>query len=125
MSPRFADRAELVVLLVDAVLLAVLELFLLPLWIGGVPFPVTALLAAVTVPLLVRRAAKLGTGLLVAASPAVVWLLAILVFGLGGPGGDQVLLPDWRTLVLVGLGLLPAAVVLGSVTARPKGGADG
>jgi hypothetical protein len=101
------------VLLVDAVLLAAVELLYLPLRIGAVPVPVTILLAAVTTPWLVRSAARLGGGGIVAASPLVMWVLGVLVFGLAGPGGDVLLPVDWRSLALLGAGMFPGAVALG------------
>jgi hypothetical protein len=103
----------LVALLVDAVLLAAVELLYLPLWIGAVPFPITILLAAVTTPWLVRSAARLGGGGLVAASPLVVWVLGVLVLGVAGPGGDVLLPARWQSLALLGGGMFPGAVALG------------
>lgn len=105
-------------LLLDAVLLAVIELLFLPLYLGGVQFPVTAALAAVTTPLLVSEAARLSSrrG---AAAPFVVWLLTVFVFGVLGPGGDMVLIGnDWRSFLLLGAGSLPSVIMLGIVSAR-------
>jgi hypothetical protein len=111
-------RITLVVLVFDAVALATVELFYLPLRVGATPLPITILLAAVTTPWLVRSAAELGGPRLMAAVPLVVWLLAIGVLGVGGPGGDVLLAADWRSgLLLVG-GTLPAAVALGRAMAR-------
>lgn len=103
----------LVALLVDAVLLAAVELLYLPLQIGAVPFPITILLTAVTTPWLVRSAARLGAGAVVAASPLVMWVLGVFVLGVAGPGGDVLLPVDWRSLVLLGGGMFPGAVALG------------
>lgn len=119
------DWTVLVVLTGDAVLLAVLELFFLPLRLDGyvlprlgdLPFLVSVLLAAVTTPLLVTRAAGLVARRL-AGVPLAAWLLTLLLLGAGGPGGDVVLLVDWRTLALLGAGALPAAVALGNALAR-------
>lgn len=108
-------RVSLAVLTVDAVVLAALELLYLPLRIGAVAFPVTALVAAVTNPWLVRSAAALGGRF--AAVPLVAWVVAILVFGVAGPGGDVLLPADWRSFLLLGGGLFPAAVTLGGALA--------
>ena len=117
-SAPHRDWLQLVVLTVDSVLLAVLELFFLPLRLGGsVAFPITALVAAITLPLLVNRAAVAGRRPLVAGCPLWAWLLTVAVFGVGGPGGDIVLIADWRALLLLGAGVLPAAVALGRVKA--------
>ncbi|MBE9375670.1 hypothetical protein IQ251_14550 [Saccharopolyspora sp. HNM0983] len=107
------DRVLLGVLVLDAVLLAVLELLFLPLWLGTVQFPITAAVAAVTTPLLVAEAARLSRSRLVAAAPLLAWLVAMFVFGVLGPGGDIVLIGDWRALLLIGGGALPGAMMLG------------
>lgn len=117
-------RLTLVVLILDAAALAVVELLYLPLSVGGVPFPITILLATVSTPWLVRSAADLGGPRMVAAIPLVVWVLVIGVFGVGGPGGDVLLAADWRSVLLVCAGIFPAALVLGRARARsPVAGA--
>jgi hypothetical protein len=105
------------VLAVDAILLGVLELFFLPLRLGVVEFPITALVAAVATPWLVSRAASAVRRPLIAGIPLWAWLLTVAVFGVGGPGGDIVLLADWRALLLLGAGVIPSAVVLGRIKA--------
>ncbi|MGH3833215.1 MAG: hypothetical protein ACRDRS_22740 [Pseudonocardiaceae bacterium] len=122
MSPL--ARVTLVVLVFDAFALAAVELFYLPLRVGTVPFPITILLAAVSTPWLVRSAAELGGPRVVAAVPLVVWVLVIGVLGVGGPGvggsgGDVLLAADWRSVLLLAGGMVPAAVALGRVLARP------
>ena len=99
-------------LAVDAALLAMLELFYLTLAAGPVPLPVSAVVALVSTPWLVRRAGEQG-GPGSAALPLVVWTLTIAVLGLAGPGGDVLLLSDWTSLALVVAGMIPAAFVLG------------
>lgn len=119
------DRLLFALLLLDSVVLAVIELLFLPLRfdgyllpdLGGFPLPITVLLAAVTTPLLVSVASKLTPRLSLAAAPLLVWILALGVFGLAGPGGDLVLIQDWRSLLLLAAGALPAAMTLGGVRA--------
>jgi hypothetical protein len=111
-------RITLVVLVFDALALAVVELLYLPLRMGAVPFPITVLLAVVSTPWLVRSAAELGGPRVVAAVPLVVWVLALGVLGVGGPGGDVLLPVDWRSVLLLSGGMFPAAVLLGRVLAR-------
>ncbi|OZM73678.1 hypothetical protein CFN78_09160 [Amycolatopsis antarctica] len=121
----------LALLVLDAVLLAALELFFLPLRLDGlvlpklgdVPAPVTVLVAALTTPLLVRVAARFAPPRY-AALPLVAWVLTLLILGLFGPGRDVVLLEDWRTLVLLAAGVLPAALVLGGALGRAARAAD-
>jgi hypothetical protein len=113
-------RLLLAVLLLDSVLLAAVELLFLPLRfdgfllpdLGGFPLPLPVLLAAATMPWLVSLAGTLSPRLSVAASPLLVWLLCLGVFGLAGPGGDQVLIADWRALLLLATGALPSAMMI-------------
>jgi hypothetical protein len=138
------DWLLLVVLLVDSIALALLELFFLPLRFDGTllpdwgswPFPITVVVALVTMPMLISRAAGVSGRLLVAGSPLWVWLVVVGVVGIVGPE-NMVLLEDWRTLLLLACGALPAAVALGNAMAARKvalirsesssgnGGADG
>jgi hypothetical protein len=114
-------------LLICSLLLAVLEILylplrfdglILPLFARGFPLPITALLAAVTLPMLVSRAARLSTRMSIAGAPLMVWGLCVVVSAIPGPGGDIVLVPDWRALLLLGCGALGGAVALGGVLAR-------
>lgn len=115
------DRLLFALLLVNSVLLAVVELLFLPLRFDGVllpdldglPFPVTVLLAGVTMPWLVSVSSRLTPRLGLASAPLLVWMLTLGVFGLAGPGGDIVLIEDWRSLLLLAAGALPAAITLG------------
>jgi hypothetical protein len=116
----------LAVLVVDAAVLAVLELLFLPLRfdgyllpeaLGGLPVPASAVVAALTTPWLVSVAGRLTSKLLVAAAPLITWILVVAVFGMFGPGGDLVLISDWRSLLLFACGALPSAIVLGRVLA--------
>src|SRR5699024_12826765 len=113
--------------LVDTVLLAIIELFFLPLrfdrailpeW-GGAPFPVTVLLALVTTPLLVTSAARVVRPR-IAVLPLVLWLVTLFVLGLFGPGGDSVLVTDWRMLLLLLCGALPTAALAGGDLGRVR-----
>jgi len=122
-----ADRVLFALLLVDTVLLAIVELFFLPLrfdgailpaW-GGVPFPVTVLLALVTTPLLVTGAARIVRPR-IAVLPLVLWLVTLFVLGLLGPGGDSVLVTDWRMLLLLLCGALPTAALAGRNLGRVR-----
>lgn len=122
------DKLVLALLMVVAAVLGFTELMFLPLRMDGailplvanLPVPASALLALATMPWLSRAATDLSSRGLICASPLLVWLLVIGVFGLAGPGGDVVLIPDWRTLLLLACGAFPAAVVLGSRVGLPS-----
>ncbi len=108
------------VLVLDAALLAWTELAWLSLRVGGVPAPVSVVVAAVTTPLLVRAADRLRPGTRVALAPLVVWLLVVVVPGLWSPAGPGMFPTDWRAIVLVGAGLLPAAWVAARPVRPPR-----
>ncbi|WP_328449175.1 hypothetical protein [Amycolatopsis sp. NBC_00438] len=112
--------AFLLLLAFDTVLLGVLELFFLPLRLGVLPLPVTVLVGAVTTPWLVSATAKLVRPSL-SWVPLVVWVLVVFGFGMLGPGGDLVLIQDWRALLLLGASALPGAMVLGGGLGRAAG----
>lgn len=120
--------ALLAVLILDTVLLATLELFFLPLRLDGtllprlawIPVPLTVILAVVTTPLLVSQAGRLVHPK-AAFAPLLVWVLTVVVLGLSGPGGDLVLIQDWRGLLLLAGGALPAALALGGALAGKPG----
>jgi hypothetical protein len=123
------DRVLLGVLMLDAVVLAVVQLLFLPLAfdgyllpnLGGLPFPLMPVLAAVTTPWLVATAGRLSPRLLVAAAPLLAWVVTMAGFGMFGPGGDLLLIADWRSLLLFACGALPSAIVLGRVLAATVG----
>jgi hypothetical protein len=128
---RTADWLMLLVLVIDAVILALLEMFFLPLRfdgfelpnLGGWPVPVTVVLAAVTMPLLVARAGDASNRVLIVGAPLWAWLATLGVVGFVGTE-NMALIQDWRSLLLLGAGVLPAGVALGNAVgrrpARPK-----
>lgn len=127
-----ADSLLLTLLLVNAVVLALLELFFLPLRLDGsllpragfVPAPLSVLVAAVSTPWLVsqtaRLTARMGAPAGFAAVPLGLWLLTVVVIGLFGPGGDLVLMQDWRGLALLAAGVVPGSLMLGAALGRAK-----
>ncbi|TWP49234.1 hypothetical protein FKR81_24255 [Lentzea tibetensis] len=119
-------RLLLLLLCVETFVLAVLEVFFLPLRLDGtllprwgdIQFPITIGVAIVTTPMLVLSAAGLGRSLRVAAAPLAVWALTVFVTLFFEPGGQYMLLDDWRTLMLFAGGALPGAVAVGAVMGR-------
>ncbi|ASO18507.1 hypothetical protein FHR81_002915 [Actinoalloteichus hoggarensis] len=114
----WADRVIFAVLLVDAVVIALIGMFFLPLYVGTLQMPVTALLTAVANLWLVREAARLSPRLPVVVAPLGVWLAVVVVFAMVRPGGDVVLVDDWRSFLLLAAGSLPAAMAVGTLLAR-------
>lgn len=122
---RAADWLMLLVLVLDAIMLALLEMFFLPLRfdgfelpnLGGWPVPVTVALAAVTMPLLVARAGDASRRVLIVGAPLWAWLATLGVVGFAGTE-NMALIQDWRSLLLLAAGVLPAGVALGNAVGR-------
>ncbi|APU12959.1 hypothetical protein [Actinoalloteichus fjordicus] len=114
----WADRVVFAVLLIDAVLIALIGMFFLPIHLGTLQMPVTALLTGVANLWLVREAARLSTRLRVVVAPLGVWLAVVVVFAMVRPAGDVVLVDDWRSFLLLAAGSLPAAMAVGTLMAR-------
>jgi hypothetical protein len=119
-DPRSTTRRRTVlaavavaILTLDAVLLAWTEMAWLTVRTEatGFPLPLSALVAALTTPILVLAAdaAMPRTSLLFV--PLGAWTLTILGAGLWSPAGAGVLPPDWRAVLLLAAGVLPALVV--------------
>lgn len=106
------SRATLAVLIFDGFLCGVLSVFFLPAYLGSVPFPVSALLAGIANVMLLFAARKVADQPAAIASPMIAWGVAVLLCMFGGPGGDVLLLADWRTAFLLLGGLIPPGVLL-------------
>jgi hypothetical protein len=113
------SRLRLVVLTllaIDGVLSAVAAAFFLPVRIGSVPFPVSALLSGLVNAALVWAALQWTSSPRLAALPLWCWLLTVGALTLGGPGDDIVFggvgIMEYAPLLLIVLGALPPAVLL-------------
>lgn len=97
----------LVLLTVGSVASCVLASAWLTMYVGPVPFPVSVLAAGVWSLLLVRVAGRWSDRPVVAAFPALVWILTLVALDLG-PGGDMPVPVSLRGLALLVVGgLLP------------------
>jgi len=106
----------LALLAVDGVLSAVAGALLLPLYLGPVPFPVSALASGLLNAALVWAAGHWADSRRLAALPLWTWLATVAAFTLGGPGGDIVFggpgIMAFSVLIFLLIGALPAALVL-------------
>jgi hypothetical protein len=104
------------VLAIDGVLSAVAGAFLLPLRIGSVPFPISALLSGLVNAALVWAALQWTSAPRLAALPLWCWLLTVAGLSFGGPGDDIVFggvgIMQFAPLLLIVLGALPPAALL-------------
>jgi hypothetical protein len=108
--------AVLALLAIDGVLSAVAAAFFLPLRIGSVPFPISALLSGLVNAALVWAALQWTSAPRVAALPLWGWLLTVAGLTFGGPGDDIVFggvgIMEYEPLLLIVLGALPPAALL-------------
>ena len=106
----------LALLAVDGVLSAVLGTLLLQLYLGPVPFPISALFSGLLNAALVWAASYWTDSARLAALPLWAWLATVAGLTLGGPGGDVIFggpgIMAFSVLVLLVLGALPPALVL-------------
>ena len=111
-----AGTVVLAVLVVDGVLSAVAGALLLPLYLGTVPFPVSAVVSGLVNAALVWAAGYWTESRRLAALPLWAWLATVAAFTLGGPGGDIIFggpgIMSFSVLIFLLLGALPAAMVL-------------
>ena len=106
----------LALLAVDGVLSAVLGTLLLSMYLGTIPFPVSAVLSGLVNAALVWAAGHWTDSKRLAALPLWTWLLTVAVLTVGGPGGDIVFggrgILAYSVLILLLLGAMQAALVL-------------
>jgi hypothetical protein len=104
--------AVLILLAVDGVICALAAALLLPLHIGVVPFPISAVVAGLVNTALVWAAMYWTSSNRLAALPLWTWLATICGLTFAGPGGDIVFNDIGPLLLLVVLGAVPAAWLL-------------
>lgn len=111
-------------LALDGVLSAVMAIFFLPLRIGTVPAPFSALLSGLLNVALVWAALQWTSVPRLAALPLWTWLATVVLFTVVGPGDDTVFggvgIMEFGPVLLVALGAGPAAWLL---TRHPPAGA--
>lgn len=98
----------LVLLAVDGILCAIAAALLLPLHIGRVPFPISAVIAGLVNMALVWAAMYWTPSNRLAALPLWTWLLTIGALTLAGPGGDIVFSDVGPLLLILIVGAAPA-----------------
>jgi len=123
---RPAERvAGGVLVLAAAVWIALVEVFWLPLRVGGVLVPVSVAAAVVANLLLPRLALWLSGSRLVAASTGVAWLVVAVASMIRRPEGDLLITGGGASgvvnLAFLLLGVLAAAFAVGRALGRPPG----
>jgi hypothetical protein len=123
-----ARRSEVVVWGIVAVLvagwLALVEVFWLPLRIGGILVPLSVLAAVVGNLMLIGAAHRLSGSRVVAVLPGLVWLAVAIAAMIRRPEGDLVLTGGGATgtinLLFLLLGVTAAAFGVGRALAGPR-----
>ena len=121
MDDRVPPVALVVALLVlNGVLCLVLAVLYLPLYIGSLAFPISAVLAGAANIGLIALGRWTTDRLALLSLPLAAWLLGFCVCMSSGPGGDVMLLIEWRTLLLFVGGVVPPAVLLYKLAQSPE-----
>lgn len=106
----------LTLLVIDGVISAVVGAFLLPLYIGAVPVPISALASGLLNAALVWAAMSWTKSKRQAALPLVAWLVTVGALTIGGHGNDIVFggpgLMAYSVLVFLLVGAVPPALIL-------------
>ncbi|HEY0401078.1 MAG TPA: hypothetical protein VGD09_03615 [Blastococcus sp.] len=123
--PRAAERvAGGLLTLVLAVWMALVEVFWLPLRVGGVLFPVSVAAAVAANVLMPRLALRLSGSRLVAALTGVAWLVVVVAAMIRRPEGDLIITGGGATgvvnLAFLLLGVLAAAFAVGRAVGGPR-----
>ena len=120
-----ARAVVLSALAIDGVLCALATSLFLPLYLGSVPFPISAVIAGVVNLALVWAGTEWATSTRLAALPLWTWLLTVAALTLGGPGGDIVFsgsgIGGLAPILLIAVGAGPAGWFLWR-RSRPAGG---
>ncbi|MEV6324856.1 hypothetical protein AB0M45_27280 [Nocardia sp. NPDC051787] len=104
---RVLAQVIFVLLVLDALLTLSVEVLYLPTYLGSTALPIAAVLAGVVNVLLVAGVRSVTQRASAMALPLAAWALGFLVCASLGPGGDILLVTDWRTALLLFCGLLP------------------
>jgi hypothetical protein len=106
-----------------SILSALVEVLLVPLYIGSIIFPLTLLLAAVGNIALPRLVSVLHDSGIAIALPSILWVTTVFGIGTVNTSGGDVLVPGGGNDQYVSLGLLfggTLACVIGTVRANGK-----
>jgi len=107
-------------LAVDGVISAIMGGLFVQIRLGGVPFPVSALISGLVNALLVWAGLHWTASVRLAALALWTWLLTVAAMTLTGRGGDVVFggpgFDEWSAAVLLVLGGVPPAIVLWRVS---------
>ncbi len=105
--------AAYTMVLVLAVLFAVWGAFLVPLRVGGIPVPLSVVIAVVGNVGLALAGTRIVGRRLGGLVPGLVWLLIAFTFGTQSPGGDTVIRASGMGYAFLVFGIIAATAALG------------
>jgi hypothetical protein len=113
-EPSFSATRPVVLglLAFDGVLSAVAGVLLLPIYVGTVPLPISALISGVVNAALVWAALHSTPSPRLAALPLWAFLITVLALTFGGPGGDMMFDGLASAVVMTLFGAAPPAYLL-------------
>ncbi|MGI8677151.1 MAG: hypothetical protein ACR2LX_00400 [Jatrophihabitans sp.] len=104
------------VIVVVSVLAGLLECELVPLYVGGVVFPIAVAAALVSNIVLPRMARSLVPSTLAAVLPFLGWLAVIIAFGAASRPEGDVILPGGGPLAYVSYGVMLGGALAGTLS---------
>jgi hypothetical protein len=109
---RALRAVVLTILALDGVISAVLAAFFLPLRLGPVPFPISAVISGLLNAALVWVAHQWTSSPRLAALPLWTWLATAAALTFPGPGDDAVYAAQWQLLLMIAVGAIPPLMLL-------------
>lgn len=109
---RALRAVVLTILALDGVISAVLAAFFLPLRLGPVPFPISAVISGLLNAALVWVAHQWTSSPRLAALPLWTWLATVAALTFPGPGDDAVYAAQWQLLLMIAVGAIPPLMLL-------------
>lgn len=115
-APGWQRPVVLSILTLNGVLSALAGALFLPLYLGAIPFPISALISGLTNLALVWAAQQWTPSTRLATLPLWAWLVTVVGLTLGGPGNDIVFggtgILALGPLLLLVIGALPPVLLL-------------
>jgi hypothetical protein len=116
--PTWVDLLLVLWLTLIGAAVGVVAFFFLPLWLGSVPFPISAVAVGAACWFLPRLVYPLTGSIAMSAAPVVAWfVVTVVLYFLPNPTYAAPLriyaYAPWRMLLLVGLGALAGAASIG------------
>ncbi|GAB2647173.1 hypothetical protein GCM10027169_14500 [Gordonia jinhuaensis] len=111
----------LTMLLVDGFIVGLLSVVFLDVYVGSTPVPLSAVIGGLVNGVLVYLAALFTPDTRLRLLPVAGWVIAAIVALAPGPGGDVLVVGDWRVLLWVVLGVMvPVGMIWSGRLPEPR-----